>query len=437
MKLNPHMKKKLKKMKKGSKPFSVLFVVVDSISRLNFIRQMPETYNYLLSKHFIEMKGYTKIGDNTFPNFMALLTGFTPYQSYKKCRPTLKDALDQCPMIWYSYRQNGYITAYAEDNTPIMTFNFLKKGFTNPPTDFYFKPYFEGSETLPIRIRNKMPFCTGPESAGERVLNLAKDFAISFQNHPTFGIFWMNTFSHDEINAPRSMDLKMREFFGDLDQSKVLEDSFVIFLSDHGIRSGQIRETPSGWFEERMPANFISVPKKFKEEFPDRYKNLKENSGKLTNTFDLYMTLQDILSISRRSYKATKSQGCQDCVSLFEKISERTCKQAGITPEWCTCFGHFTPMNETEAENITILAYEKAKIKIEELCKNISQPEFVSGSVSEMDNEGKQNLFLVFRIEKITILSTIMFEDVVTDKSRFFFKYINLWEMTKDCDKTD
>ena len=129
-------------------PFSVLFVGIDSISRLNLLRSLPLTHQFLVDNEWLPLKGYNKIGDNTFPNVMAILTGFNESYAYSKCDPKKLNKLDHCPMIWFDFKKLNYITGYAEDEAWINTFNYKKKGFTEPPTDYYFRPYIQGSEKL-------------------------------------------------------------------------------------------------------------------------------------------------------------------------------------------------------------------------------------------------------------------------------------------------
>lgn len=167
-------KKKENKLKKDTQPVSVLFVVIDSISRLNLARTMPKTRNFLLENGFIELVGYNKIDDNTFPNFNALITGLDLKRSMEKCKPTEVGGLDKCPMIWYDFQNAGYVTAYAEDWAEITTYNYLKKGFQNPPTDFYFKPYMEAVETLDTDVLDTMLHCTGSLTEGEYLEHLIK-----------------------------------------------------------------------------------------------------------------------------------------------------------------------------------------------------------------------------------------------------------------------
>lgn len=147
---------KIKLPPKKNDKFSVLFFGIDSISRLNLIRTMPETVNYLKQKDWLGLEGYTKMGDNTFPNLIAILTGLTPEQLRKTCWKTPKQKMDDCPFIWKDYQNQSYITAYVEDTPKIGTFNFQKYGFLNQPTNYYTRPYLlGGAKFLRTKVSSK------------------------------------------------------------------------------------------------------------------------------------------------------------------------------------------------------------------------------------------------------------------------------------------
>lgn len=107
-----------------------------------------------------------------------MLTGMNKSFAYKVCDPRTLGKLDNCDFIWYKYRKLGIITAYAEDEAAINTFNYAKTGFVNPPTDVYLRPYILAAESLKIMNKDTLKYCTGPVSSGERILNAAKDFAL-------------------------------------------------------------------------------------------------------------------------------------------------------------------------------------------------------------------------------------------------------------------
>lgn len=201
---------------------------------------------------------------------MAFL-GYNISRSYAIANPTQVGGLDKVRFIWKAFRDQGFVTGYAEDTTPVGTFNYHKKGFETPPTDYYFRPYLMAAEkSLKQTSVDKMAYCVGPESAGERVLKVAADFAEALEDYPYWGLFWMNSFSHNLLNAVSRMDEKVEEFLSELEESGRLENTILVFFSDHGIRFGEFRYTKMGWLEERLPFMYIRLPAWFEEAYPGR-----------------------------------------------------------------------------------------------------------------------------------------------------------------------
>lgn len=378
-----------KKMERFGLPrrehLSVLIVGIDSISRGNLIRSLPFTYIHLKTNNWLEFKGYNKIGDNTFPNVMGMLTGLNETMAYKICNPTLIGPLDRCKLLWYDYRSLGFITAYGEDEAGIGTFSHLGGGFNYEPTDFYFKPYIMASERyLNWKIVDTKKYCTGPETAAERIFNLVRDFTWTFKDYPSFGLFWMNSYSHNDINSVSRMDERIFEFLEDLNKTDVLENTFVLFLSDHGFRFGPVTHSNAGMMEERTPFFFMSVPSWFKSEHSKKYENLRKNTKRLSTPYDIYMTLQEILVLSRRNYKVRDSSRCPKCRSLFEEIDkERSCEDAGIERHCCSCFDCL-PIPSTH-----IIALKAAKFTVNEIWERIKLAHI------------KRNRCARFKLEKI------------------------------------
>lgn len=117
-----------KRARNGSKTRpNVLVIGVDSISRSNAVRNLPKTYRlfstcqltprfrYLMNEiGGWEMRGYSKIDDNTFPNIVALLSGHkvTVKTSELPLEPA-KDFVDAWPFVWKNFSQMGYTTMLA------------------------------------------------------------------------------------------------------------------------------------------------------------------------------------------------------------------------------------------------------------------------------------------------------------------------------------
>ena len=69
-------KEKFPRLKQSRGWMNVLAIGVESVSRLNFIRQMALTKEFLTKNlGAFEMKGFNKVADNTFVNIVPMLTG--------------------------------------------------------------------------------------------------------------------------------------------------------------------------------------------------------------------------------------------------------------------------------------------------------------------------------------------------------------------------
>ncbi|XP_063698162.1 uncharacterized protein LOC134829096 [Culicoides brevitarsis] len=340
--VHKRIEEKLSNRKTIRKPINVLLIGVDSISRINLLRLMPKTAQHLHDSGWMELKGYNKIDSNTLPNLMAVLTGFNLSVTENVCEPKKQGKLNSCPILWNNFRDQGYATAYAEDYQIISTFDYHKPGFATPPTDHYFRPFVVGAENFLHEKKSGDKLCLGYQYYADFIYQYALDFAKEYKDKPYFGLFWTNSFSHEDISTPSSMDEYMRDYLIKLNNSGILNETIVVFFSDHGMRFGDILKLVTGWYEERLPLIFFSLPEWFKIEYPEFAKNLKVNADRLTTPFDFHMTLNHILSLSADSNNTNDKKYaelmCPKSQSLFHEIpSNRSCNDACIPEHWCAC----------------------------------------------------------------------------------------------------
>lgn len=113
---------------------SVLMIIIDSVSRSNFVRSLPKTLAYLEKElGAVVFSGFNKVGDNSFPNAVAMFAGKTVRSYYGPSElpgdTYSKSHFDDWPLIWKNYLQAGYQTLYAEDYPDFNLFNYLADGF--------------------------------------------------------------------------------------------------------------------------------------------------------------------------------------------------------------------------------------------------------------------------------------------------------------------
>ncbi|XP_017074164.1 uncharacterized protein LOC108109879 isoform X1 [Drosophila eugracilis] len=330
----------------NQRPPSVLMLGIDSISRVNLIRAMPKTAQYLYDNEWFELAGYNKVDDNTFPNIMAVATGYNLPNAMHACSPFVVGGLDKCNYIWKLYQQRGYVTAYAEDAVKINTFNYLKKGFKDPPADYYLRPYLSAAESqLDHTTVNGLVHCLGYETAAEHVYDYGLEFTRRFLNDTYFGFFWTNTHSHSDISQTSSMDDYIADYLRKLVRQGTMENTVVVFFSDHGMRFGPTRATWSGHLEERLPAIFIWLPHHLRRKHPEFVRSLKLNKNRLTTPYDLHLTMKHILATTGRADMESlgPAPDCPQCQSLLRPVSpQRSCSDVGIADHWCTCWEYDT-----------------------------------------------------------------------------------------------
>lgn len=174
---------------------------------------------------------------------MAILSGMSETEIYKTCNPEKLGKLDECPMLWKELADQGYATAFGEDESWIGTFSFLKSGFIKQPTTHYLRPFTLAAEKyLSFKYKSWMTYCLGYQAYADFIYQYAIDFAAVYKDDPFFGLFWTSTFSHQDISDASSMDERMKYYLEQLEVRGILNDSAVVFFSDHGIRFGPVRE---------------------------------------------------------------------------------------------------------------------------------------------------------------------------------------------------
>ena len=311
---------------------NVILFGIDSVSLLNFMRQMPKTRNLLHSLGGVELKGYHKVHDNTLVNMMPMLHG-TFLQELKW---NSKQPFDQYDFIWNHFSRNGYRTLLAQENTAISAFNYQKAGFHKQPTDYYMRPFL-----MALEKHKSNELCSAWQHELVTILDYLNAFLELFNDSPTFASLFLSILSHDDINTIGKADQIIKTFIQKLFNDGKLANTILLFYSDHGLRFGQFRDTYVGYHEERLPMFVLLTPEWFRRRYPDFQNNLKVNSQRLVTPFDIHATLHHILG---SPYIGSTQRG----TSIFKEIPEsRTCLEASIGINWCMCYPQI-PVDVTE-----------------------------------------------------------------------------------------
>ncbi|XP_078679441.1 uncharacterized protein LOC144915075 [Branchiostoma floridae x Branchiostoma belcheri] len=311
---------------------NVLMVGVDSTSRMNFMRKLPQTFKYFtetLEGHVL--KGYHVIGDGTTAQFLGMLSGF-----HEEELPNAKTGVansttcDVFPLVWKKFRRMGYTTMHAEDEAWSGTFTFRIRGFEEQPTDHYMRTFWVAQEQLP---ESDEWYCFGATPKHHYTLKYARDFVEAYHDIPKFAIAFHTELSHDSLNMVQVADEDILTLIKSWKDKGYLDNTVFILFADHGARYGGLRKLLQGRLEERLPFFGIAVPPWVKKRHPEIVRNLKKNEERLTTAFDFHKTLQHIMD-----YPGDPASFQGHGISLFQEIPlNRTCENASIADHWCTC----------------------------------------------------------------------------------------------------
>ncbi|XP_059151138.1 uncharacterized protein LOC131937602 [Physella acuta] len=317
---------------------SVMMVGVDGMSRNSMIRSMPKTRNFLLdTMNAVELHKHNKMGDNTYPNVVGLLTGQNEFyllnNSWNWDMPF--DHINHL-FLWSAYRNAGYRTAMFLDRSYVTAFHYQKRGWVKQPVDYYFREAVVDSESDMMRNGS----CVGDVPDITLLTDYWVKFATLFNNsktEPYFTYSFSANLTHDDVNMASAGDELYYRFLSKLVDGNLLNNTVLVFFSDHGPRFGPIRSTYNGMIEARTPYMFLVFPSWFHTKYPQLMEVVKTNQERLTTHTDVYETLIDLLYFKAETGKESLTQ---PRFSLFKEIPEgRTCEHAQIPVEYCACMG--------------------------------------------------------------------------------------------------
>lgn len=320
-------------------PINVLFLGLDSVSKIKFLKNMPKTSRYFIQNlNSSVLNAYNIIGDGTPAALIALLTGKYEHELPNTLKGTY-DAhyVDQVyPFIWNNYSHElNYATLYAEDWPSIGTFNYRMIGMSNRPTTHYMRP-FQLAIWNENMVKESSTLCLHERTRLQVMLDYTYDFMRQYVSNGFFGFTFLSEYTHDQSNHIKWTDEILFNFLKKFHNSKLSDNTILILFSDHGPRFSTIRSTIKGLLEERNPFFSIYFPPDFRQKYQKIYSNFIENRNRLITPFDIHETLKHLLKTLKGD--KTPLANSNRSISLFNKIPEnRTCNDASIDPHWCAC----------------------------------------------------------------------------------------------------
>ncbi|VDN03042.1 unnamed protein product [Thelazia callipaeda] len=335
---------------------SVLIFLLDSVSSSTATRSASKTIK-VLRENFeaVQFHYHNKVGLNSRPNAFAIFAGvrtaFLDADRFlEKSVPELIDScrkgLNREETITFDFINNNYATLITEDWVGAFSWpDCVGYGFA--PTDHYTSPLIIRSTSGRHKTVFDNYFYYGRcKETFHRVVNYAGKFLKVYENIAKFAVVWLSHPAHNTINGVYRIDEFLANFFHD--NMKLLEGSFVFFMSDHGLRLGAVRSTQVGYLEDNNPLLIVAVPKYLRRNAQLMH-NLQLNSQTHTSHYDIFGTLYDIIHTAQETQfqewnmkdfrnELGETRGSFRTRSLLRPIMlNRTCDEMEIPDEFCLC----------------------------------------------------------------------------------------------------
>ena len=293
-------------LKKNPKKFNVVVFIFESVRKRSLqIYGNPHetTPNFAaLQKNFPEnffiFQQPVSIASTTMLAVPGILTGIGPYQD--------KSVLYSQPLLWEYAKIFNYKTFFLSSHT-LKWYKF---------NEFY------KQEKLDVwwnKDNSGLPYFNDLGIKDELTIKKLNRTISNFSNKPFFGVVqlntthypyevpekykkWNNSFSGSYDNAVRYQDAIIGDFFKHLKQEGLLENTIVLFASDHGESLAEhhnIGHVESNYTETisipllaYIPDGIISNDEKLE---------LKKNLNRLTSNIDIAPTIVDLLNLEKET----------------------------------------------------------------------------------------------------------------------------------------
>ncbi|KAK7495739.1 hypothetical protein BaRGS_00012959 [Batillaria attramentaria] len=187
-----------------SKPLNmnVFIVGLDSMSRMSYMRNLPQVRHYFVNKMgAIELEGYNIVGDGTPAALLPILTGHTEIElpearrGHEGAQP-----VDGHPWLYKDYVRHGYVTVHGEDSPGSGTFQYRMLGFKEQPTDHYMRTFYLAATPL---FKDHLPLCLGSNPRHVSFMNWYRELFSMYRDYPKIFFGFHAELSHEHFNAPQ------------------------------------------------------------------------------------------------------------------------------------------------------------------------------------------------------------------------------------------
>ena len=344
----------------GSQKISVVHIFMDSIARAVGITKLPKTMNLLrnmrVSSDFkqwqvLDMRGYSVLGGGTNRNMPPMVSGTDGRDT---------PPWDEPGWLFNDFRDNNYVTGFVADECVLdhnSMVRMMSQEWSGSGSKF--------KDELKRELRQKADniahhtlynvicgvqeygdlddnwysgshLCFSGKPVVAHLFDYGRKFLSTYADHDKFLWFSIQEGHEPMLLRVETIDESLHTFLEFVLTKFANTHTIVNLIADHGLGYGDYW-TGSNYAkgQEKRPMWMMLVSPALAENpmFVSSMVQARKNEGRLVTPFDVYATMQHILS-----FPGPVPTFPSDRRSIFQLLpDDRTCHNLKIPPEWCTC----------------------------------------------------------------------------------------------------
>ena len=330
---NKTLSEERKKLEKKTKPYSnnILILYVDSVSRVNGLRQLKKTVKFF--EQFMSYKGHAH---KKYPNEVFHSFQFFKYYSFRGYTtinfPFLFYGINRKfrskKLITKYYKENRFIASAANDWCNIDNIRTLHTFNTDNIYDHLLLLCDPNNDQFSLNTIR----CLYGKHNTEHLIEYTDQFWRKYKDNRKYSIIIDNHGHEGTLTVLKYVDDCFSKFLNDLFKDNLLKDTTVFLLADHGVGMPSVYYTMDFYqIEINLPILLILVNDRKNTSYEKQYKYMHQNQQTLITAFDIYNTFGNIIYGDK--YKSIKknSKKRHTCKSgyggsLFDDLKPKTRK---------------------------------------------------------------------------------------------------------------
>lgn len=337
------------------KPFNVLLLVLDVVSRHSAYQNLPEVIEIVngsveeYGASVYEFQKASVVDIHTVNNMAQIIYGVTYEKIIQKFGGAGLLFFDKShnefidTAIWNYYSRLGYTTMFLHDSVweylSTVTGKFINTdhvfvNFWRVALSVYGWHDFEESQR-----------CAGPENSHNLSLTYTYQYFDNYPKNNKFAYVHLNA-GHEVTGNIKTVDSDLAVFIKSfLRMMEQKDENFVFFLiGDHGRTFQHLKFNILNYFDSRSAFTSVFISKEVESRW-NLNEILRNNTDKLLGRFDINLSLKHIAAfpfsdLNSFNYEKLKnSYPVKSVSSLFKEYIEgnRKCIDIGVKNEFCPC----------------------------------------------------------------------------------------------------